>query len=103
MLFGLNEQNLHGVAAVAKTIRESELTSLPQIHYVASPVPNLPRDKKSPLVERFNAATQCLGARIESSIRYAPVASLTERLFTLDPDMEEACLLLQIMRVFSGG
>lgn len=87
MVFGLNEQNIQGVAAVAKTIRESDLSRLPQIHYVASPVPNLPRDKKGPLVQRLIAATERLGAKIESSIRYHSIAALSEHLFVLDPDV----------------
>ncbi len=99
MVFGLNEQNVHGVAAVAKTIRESELSHLPQIHYVASPVPNLPRDKKGPLVQRLTAATERLGAKIESSIRYAHVAALTERLFVLDPDLEASPLVSDYERL----
>jgi tetratricopeptide (TPR) repeat protein len=87
MMFALNEQNVRGVAAVAKTIRDSDLAKLPQIHYVASPVPNLPRDKKGPLVQRLTAATEHLGAKIESSIRYQQLAALSERLFVLDPDL----------------
>lgn len=88
MLFGLNQQNIDGVAAVAKTIRESDLTRLPQIHYVASPVPNLPRDKEGPLAQRFAAATERLGTKIKSSIRYQYIAALKERLFVLDEDLQ---------------
>jgi MinD-like ATPase involved in chromosome partitioning or flagellar assembly len=88
MLFGLNEQNVRGVAAVAKTIRESDLTRLPQIHYVASPVPNLPWDKKGPLARRMQAVTNELGTRPKSIIRYQQIAALNERLFVLDPDLE---------------
>ncbi len=88
MVFGLNEQNVHGVAAVAKTIRESEFTRLPQIHYVASPVPNLPRDNRSPLLLRWKAVAAQLGTKIESSIHYQSMAALSERLFALDPELE---------------
>jgi MinD-like ATPase involved in chromosome partitioning or flagellar assembly len=84
MLFGLNEQNVRGVAAVAKTIRESKITRLPQIHYVASPVPNLPREDKSPFSERWTTATSHLGVKIESMIRYNPLAALNEKLFVLE-------------------
>jgi MinD-like ATPase involved in chromosome partitioning or flagellar assembly len=84
MLFGLNEQNVRGVAAVAKTIRESKITRLPQIHYVASPVPNLPREDKNPFSERWTAATSHLGVKIESTIRYYPLAALNEKLFVLE-------------------
>lgn len=88
MLFGLNQQNIDGVAAVAKTIRESDLTRLPQIHYVASPVPNLPLDKEGPLAQRLAAATERLGTKIKSSIRYQYIAALKERLFVLDDDLK---------------
>ena len=93
MVFGLNEQNVRGVAAVAKTIRESDFTSLPQIHYVASPVPNLPRYKKSPLVQRLAVATEELGTKAKSIIRYQNIAALNECLFVLDPDLESSPLV----------
>jgi cellulose biosynthesis protein BcsQ len=92
MIFGLNEQNVHGIEAVAKTIRESDFYRLPQIHYVASPVPNLPRDKKGPLVQRWTKATKRLGTKIKSSIRYQQLAALSEKLFVLDPDLESSPL-----------
>ena len=84
MLFGLNEQNVHGIAAVAKTISESDYKKVPQLHYVASPVPNLPPDKDGALAKRFDAATACLGAKIKSTIRYQASAALNEKLFVLD-------------------
>ena len=85
MLFGLNDQNVKGVAAVAKTIRESEITRVPQIHYVASPLPNMPRAKGGPLDARLAEASTELGVKIESSLRYQPFAALSEHLFALDP------------------
>jgi cellulose biosynthesis protein BcsQ len=88
MLFGLNEQNVNGIAAVAKTIAESNFKKVPQLHYVASPVPNLPSDKDSPLAKRLAAATACLGTKIESTIRYQSSASLSEKLFVLDEEQE---------------
>ena len=84
MLFGLNEQNVNGIAAVAKTIAESQFKKVPQLHYVASPVPNLPRDKDGPLAKRLAAAATCLGIKIESIIRYQANASLSEKLFVLE-------------------
>jgi len=92
MLFGLNEQNVRGIAAVARTIRESEFKRIPQLHYVASPVPNLPRDKESALTKRWAAATNDLGVKVESSIRYQSIAALNERLFVLN-DPSESLLL----------
>jgi tetratricopeptide (TPR) repeat protein len=84
MMLGLNEQNVRGVAAVARTIRNSTITRLPQVHYVASPVPNLPREDKSPFSERWTAAASHLGVKIESAIRYYPRAALNEKLFVLE-------------------
>jgi hypothetical protein len=89
MLFGLNEQNVKGIAAVAKTIRESEISRVPQIHYVASPLPNMPRVKGGPLDSRLAEASTELGAKIESSLRYQPFAALSEHLFTLDPFLDD--------------
>jgi tetratricopeptide (TPR) repeat protein len=93
MMFGLNDQNVRGVATVARTIRESDFARLPQIHYVASPVPNLTREKKGPLVQRWSVATHQIGTKIKSSIRYHHIAALNERLFTLDPDLESSPLV----------
>ncbi|MDB6033064.1 MAG: tetratricopeptide repeat-containing protein [Verrucomicrobiales bacterium] len=93
MVFGLNEQNVRGIAAVAKTIRESEGTRLPQIHYVASPVPNLPRDEKSPMMQRLTSAASQLGVKIESIIRYNPLAALSERLFVLEEESKYSPLV----------
>jgi tetratricopeptide (TPR) repeat protein len=84
MLFGLNEQNVNGIAAVAKTIAESNFKKVPQLHYVASPVPNLPRDKDSALTKRLAAAATCLGIKIDSTIRYQANAALSEKLFVLE-------------------
>lgn len=83
MLFGLNDQNVRGIAAVAKTIRESDHNRIPQIHYVASPVPNLSTDKRGLMIERFEAATETLGVKIESLIRYDFQVALHEELFVL--------------------
>ena len=93
MLFGLNEQNVKGVAAVAKTIRESEITRVPQIHYVVSPLPSMPRDKGGSLDKRWTEASTELGIKIESSLRYQPFAALSERLFVLDPFLGDNVLI----------
>jgi MinD-like ATPase involved in chromosome partitioning or flagellar assembly/tetratricopeptide (TPR) repeat protein len=88
MLFGLNDQNIHGVAAVAKTIRESDTDRVPQVHYVASPIPNLPRDKGGALTKRWAEVTKAFGTNPESTIRYQAIAALSERLFVLDEHSE---------------
>jgi MinD-like ATPase involved in chromosome partitioning or flagellar assembly len=85
MLFGLNEQNVQGTATVARYIREAAVERQPQLHFVATPVPNLPAEKKGLLRLRFEAAEKILGVDLRAnSIRYWAPASLTERLFVLD-------------------
>ena len=85
MLFGLNEQNVEGTATVARHIREAALDRQPQLHFVATPIPNLPAEKNGLLSLRFEAAEKILGVELKgNSIRYWGPASLTERLFVLD-------------------
>ena len=94
ILFGLNEQNVEGTATVARHIREANLERPPQLHFVATPVPNLPPEKKGLLRERFEVAEKTLGIELGSnSIRYWPTASLTERLFVLDDSFREPGLV----------
>ena len=99
MLFGLNEQNVRGVATVAQSIREADPDRVPQIHFVATPVPNFPSDqrgipndkrvqeRRSQLAERMDAAAELFGVKITSSIRYYPPASLSEKLFVLEQNV----------------
>ena len=96
MLFGLNNQNVRGTAKVAQCIREADPDRIPQIHFVATPIPNLPpdqpgvpsnqraQDRRGQLTERMDAATTELGVRISSVIRYYSPASLSEKLFVLE-------------------
>jgi MinD-like ATPase involved in chromosome partitioning or flagellar assembly/tetratricopeptide (TPR) repeat protein len=85
MLFGLNEQNVEGTATVARHIRGAALERQPQLHFVATPIPNFPAEKKGLLQLRFEAAEKTLGVELKSSsIRYWAPASLTESLFALN-------------------
>ena len=87
LLFGLNDQNLHGIAAVLQTIRNAPTTRPPQILPVATPVPNIPRDDDGLLKTRFTEAEKILGVeKINCTISYNPQAALIEKLFTLDID-----------------
>ena len=90
MVFGLNEQNVKGIAAVAKTVRESDSGRVPQIHFVASPVPNLPSDKSNQLTERLESAANTIGVPIDSVIRYTASAALQEKLFVLQDGVLES-------------
>lgn len=60
MLFALNEQNPGGIGYVAEHIRAVNSDRIPQIHYVATPVPNLPSDKRSEITIRIENACICL-------------------------------------------
>ena len=93
MLFGLNDQNIKGIAAVARTVRESDGGRIPQLHYVASPVPNMPVDKKDLVSERLEIAKKEIGTEIESIIRYSSSAALHERLFTLYDRVPQSSLV----------
>jgi MinD-like ATPase involved in chromosome partitioning or flagellar assembly len=83
MLFGLNDQNVRGVAKVAESIQQADPSRVPQIHYVATPVPNLTPDKRSELTLRLHGASKHLGVEIKSMLRYYPPAALSEKLFVL--------------------
>lgn len=97
MLFALNEQNVRGIGTVAQSIRQADPDRVPQIHFVATPVPNLPpetpretpsrvRDERRGLLtERMEAASKVLGVKVNASIHYYPPACLSEKLFVLDP------------------
>ena len=78
MLFALNEQNLQGIASVARVLRDSE--KFPQLIPVATPVPNLPREKDSLVEERYQRAKELLGAEVSLSLSYSPGVALKEKI-----------------------
>jgi MinD-like ATPase involved in chromosome partitioning or flagellar assembly len=84
LLFGLNDQNLHGTAAVLQTIRNAPAARPPQVLTVATPVPNLPQEEDGLLKNRLAEAEKQLGIKVENTITYNPQAALIEKLFTLD-------------------
>lgn len=79
LLFSLNEQNLQGIASVARVLRNAD--KAPQLLPVATPVPNLPRDSKSLVDERYQRARELLGVEVGLSIAYSPQMSLRERVY----------------------
>lgn len=83
MVFGLNEQNVKGISAVAKAIREAQPDRIPQIQYVASPVPNIPAERRGLLNKRLDAAGKELGIEVKTLLRYYSPAALHEELFVL--------------------
>jgi MinD-like ATPase involved in chromosome partitioning or flagellar assembly/tetratricopeptide (TPR) repeat protein len=80
LLFSLNEQNLQGISSVARVLRNSE--SAPLLLPVATPVPNLPREKDGPLKERFERAKELLGVEIKHTISYSSMVALKEQIVT---------------------
>ncbi len=94
MMFGLNDQNVQGTATVARHIREANLERSPQMHFVATPIPNLPPDKDGTLMQRLAVAEKALGMEIgQSVIHYWAPAALAERLFALDNALAETAIV----------
>jgi len=80
LLFSLNEQNLQGISSVARVLRNAE--NAPLLLPVATPVPNLPREKDGPLKERFERAKELLGVEIKHTISYSSMVALKEQIIT---------------------
>lgn len=99
MLFGLNEQNVRGVATVAESIRQADPERVPLLHYVATPVPNLPPDRHGLLTERLDVAAKHLGVKVTSAIRYYPPAALSEWLFTLVEESPQPAIVADYERL----
>lgn len=85
LLGALNEQNLQGIASVARVLRDSE--KFPQIIPVATPVPNLQGGKESLLDQRMQRAKELLGTEIKHTLSYSPVVALKERILVWEPSM----------------
>jgi cellulose biosynthesis protein BcsQ len=88
LLFGLNDQNLHGISAVLQTIRTAKALKPPQIVPVATPMPNLPKSEGNLYKQRLDKAEQLLAVPITCTISYSPEAALVERLFTLEDEQQ---------------
>lgn len=82
LLFALNEQNLQGIASVARVLRNSE--KLPQIIPVATPVPNLQGGAEGMLLQRKQRAKELLGTEIKLTLPYSAIVALKERIIVWD-------------------
>ena len=72
-------------AGEVREAREADVGRPRQLHFVATPLPNLQPEKRGLLRKRIVAAEKTLGIQIgKNSIRYWSPAALTERLFVLD-------------------
>jgi len=82
LLFALNEQNLQGIASVARVLRDSE--KFPQIIPVATPVPNLQGGSEALLLQRKQRAKELLGTEIKHTLPYSAIVALKERIIVWD-------------------
>jgi len=86
LLYALNDQNIHGVAGVAKALRNPKNTRPPQILTVATPVPPIFKEKKGLLEERFKLAEKELGTKPHCQIHYDPRIPLKEEILVWETD-----------------
>ncbi len=80
LLYALNDQNIHGIAGVARAISKAENTRPPQLLTVASPVPPMPREKSGLLQERLDLAEKELGVKPHCQIHYDGRVPLKEQI-----------------------
>lgn len=87
LLYALNDQNIHGIAGVARAISRVEYTRPPQLLTVASPVPPMPKEKTGLLKARFDLAEKELGIKPHCQIHYDSRVPLKEQILAWDdPD-----------------
>lgn len=80
LLYALNDQNIHGIAGVARAISKAENTRPPQLLTVASPVPPMPKEKSGLLQERLDLAEKELGVKPHCQIHYDGRVPLKEQI-----------------------
>ncbi|MCB1276045.1 AAA family ATPase [Prosthecobacter sp.] len=79
LLYALNDQNIHGIAGVARAVSKAENTRPPQLLTVASPVPPTPKEKSGLLQERLDMAEKELGIKPHCQIHYDSRVPLKEQ------------------------
>lgn len=92
LLYALNDQNIHGIAGVARAISKAENTRRPQLLTVASPVPPMPKEKSGLLQERLDLAEKELGVKPHCQIHYDARVPLKEQIVVwedIDPVFSE--------------
>ena len=80
LIYALNDQNIHGIAGVARAVSRAENTRPPQLLTVASPVPPGPREKAGLLQKRLELAEKELGTQPHCQIHYDARVSLKEQI-----------------------
>jgi tetratricopeptide (TPR) repeat protein len=87
LLYALNDQNIHGIAGVARAVSRAENTRPPQLLTVASPVPPIPKEKTGLLQARLDLAEKELGIKPHCQIHYDSRVPLKEQILAWDdPD-----------------
>ncbi len=92
LLYSLNDQNIHGIAGVARAISKAESTRPPQLLTVSSPVPHMPKEKTGLLQERLDLAEKELGIKPHCQIHYDGRVPLKEKIVIweeIDPVISE--------------
>ncbi|MEQ1824288.1 MAG: AAA family ATPase, partial [Fimbriimonadaceae bacterium] len=80
LIYALNDQNIHGIAGVARAVSKAENTRPPQLLTVASPVPPMPKEKTGLLQKRLELAEKELGTKPHCQIHYDPRVPLKEQI-----------------------
>ena len=92
LIYALNDQNIHGIASVARAVSKAENTRPPQLLTVASPVPPMLKEKTGLLQKRLELAEKELGTKPHCRIQYDPSVSLKEQIVIwedTDPELWE--------------
>ena len=84
LLYALNDQNIHGIAGVARAVSKAENTRPPQLLTVATPVPPIPKERTGLLQERLELAERELGVKPHCQIHYDPRLALKEQILVWD-------------------
>lgn len=84
LLYALNDQNIHGIAGVARAVSRAENTRPPQLLTVASPVPPMPKEKTGLLQARLDLAEKELGIKPHCQIHYDSRVPLKEQILAWD-------------------
>jgi tetratricopeptide (TPR) repeat protein len=87
LLYALNDQNIHGVAGVARALLNPKNTRPPQILTVATPVPPIFKERAGLLEERLEVAEKELGVKPQCQIHYDPRIALKEQILVWEGDL----------------
>ena len=78
LLYALNDQNIHGIAGVARAIIGAKTARPPQLLTVATPVPAMFKERAGLIEERLSMAEAEIGIRPHCQIHYDPRVALKE-------------------------